>query len=97
MSERRRKIAWDKQLHFFAGVAIAILSALGAGFLQYMNILNVVGVACVITAMPILAGLAKELRDMRQPNNRFDWKDLFATILGGAILFVPAWFIILLR
>ena len=67
----------DKQLHFFAGAAIAVpvYFAAKAEGRKYPE-LWAIGAA-------LLAGLAKELVDRKQPGNKFDPMDLAATVAGG--------------
>ena len=65
------KIGVDKYKHFVVGVMIA------ASCLWALGIWSMVLVA--------LVGIGKEIYDSRAVGHVADWKDAFATILGGAV------------
>ena len=65
----------DKVTHFLAGELVAVMAylvACMAGATQAASLAAGFGLS-------IVAGMAKELLD-----ERFDWKDLLATAIGGA-------------
>lgn len=68
----------DKQAHFFVGAALGAIAYLAAG--SYASPRPMLWAF----AAGFLAGLGKELYDSRQPGNRFDPADLFATMAGSA-------------
>lgn len=69
----------DKKLHFVAGSFLAVWAApVGAAAFNHPK-----GALYVGPAFAFLGGTIKELNDSKQPGNRFDPKDLGATILGG--------------
>ena len=74
-----QQIPDDKKLHYGAGVI--------TGGLGYAIILHETGdkkkafIGGVLTS--VLAGVGKEYLDSTDPKNRFDKKDLAATVLGG--------------
>ena len=73
------QIQEDKKLHFAAG---AIASGIGYEYVySKTKDKNKAFVAGILTS--VLAGTAKETYDSFQPNNKFDTKDLKATVLGG--------------
>jgi uncharacterized protein YfiM (DUF2279 family) len=65
----------DKVTHFLAGALVAVMAylvACMAGAMQAASIATGFGLS-------IVAGVVKELLD-----ERFEWKDLLATAMGGA-------------
>lgn len=65
----------DKVTHFLAGALVAVMAylvACMAGAMQAASLAAGFGLS-------IVAGVVKELLD-----ERFDWKDLLATAIGGA-------------
>ena len=81
MNERIKKIVGfvagfsvDKYLHFIAGMIISAFFAL---------VVPTGNIWCVVPA--IIAGFAKDLYDYYDYGT-FDWKDVIATILGGAFI-----------
>lgn len=65
----------DKVTHFLAGALVAVMACLVAcmtGATQAASIATGFGLS-------IVAGVVKELLD-----ERFDWKDLLATAIGGS-------------
>lgn len=65
----------DKVTHFLAGALVAVMACLVAcmaGATQAASLATGFGLS-------IVAGVVKELFD-----ERFDWKDLLATAIGGA-------------
>lgn len=65
----------DKVTHFLAGALVAVMAYLVscmAGATQAASLATGLGLS-------IVAGVVKELLD-----ERFDWKDLLATAIGGA-------------
>ena len=58
----------DKIYHFYVCFSITCI-------LSYISII-------LATSIALLAGLIKEIYDDRQPNNKFDFYDLIADILG---------------
>lgn len=66
----------DKVTHFLAGALVAVMAylvACMAGATQAASLATGFGLS-------IVAGVVKELFD-----ERFDWKDLLATAIGGAV------------
>lgn len=66
----------DKVTHFLAGALVAVMAYLVArmaGATQAASLATGFGLS-------IVAGVVKELFD-----ERFDWKDLLATAIGGAV------------
>lgn len=66
----------DKVTHFLAGALVAVMAYLVArmaGATQAASLATGFGLS-------IVAGVVKELLD-----ERFDWKDLLATAIGGAV------------
>lgn len=69
------KCGLDKVTHFLAGALVAVMAylvAVMAGATQAASLATGFGLS-------IVAGVVKELLD-----ERFDWKDLLATAIGGA-------------
>ena len=74
----------DKVTHFLAGALVAVMAylvACMAGATEAASLATGFGLS-------IVAGVAKELLD-----ERFEWKDLLATVIGGAAATI--WLIIL--
>lgn len=67
-------MAYDKKLHFTAGLIIAI--ACGFVFNAYTALLAAV-----------CAGIAKEIYDLCD-YGKFDWRDMVVTWLGGFVGFI---------
>jgi len=73
------QIQKDKQLHFAAGVV--------SGAFGYEYVYSITKdkkkafVGGILTS--VLTGVAKEAYDSTNPKNKFDFKDLTATTLGG--------------
>ena len=61
----------DKLYHFLAGYFISALICIPS--------YAAIGFACAV-----VAGVLKEIHDRRN-GGRFDWADLFATVIGGAL------------
>jgi len=79
LSITNAQIQEDKKLHFAAG---AIASGIGYEYVySKTKDKNKAFVAGILTSA--IAGTAKETYDSFQPNNKFDTKDLTATVLGG--------------
>ena len=73
------KIQEDKQLHFIAGGVAAV-----TGYAITHAITKDTKKSIIYsTAFSLLVGIAKEVCDSRQPNNKFDVNDVVATGLGG--------------
>lgn len=64
-------MAYDKKLHFIAGLAISII--FGYFFGEYIGFFS-----------SVVAGIAKELRD-DYVYGGFDYKDLLWTMMGGFV------------
>lgn len=80
------KIERDKLLHILIGLIICQLSIKIYGFFMIHWVAVTIG---LITA--ILFGIVKEVIDNKEEGNRFDEKDLHASIIGaliGAILII---------
>lgn len=72
--EKLGSIPSDKMLHFVAGMLItAIVAVVIPRF------------ASLAVTVAVIAGFAKEVRD-EIAYGGFDWKDLLATVLGGAVM-----------
>ena len=73
------KIQEDKQLHFIAGGVAAV-----TGYAITHAITKDTKKSIIYsTAFSLLVGIAKEVYDSGQPNNKFDINDVVATGLGG--------------
>lgn len=83
-----KAIKYDKLMHFAVGAVIAMIGAFLGSFLWWLLELPLWIVPMLAGILPLLAGVIKELRDMKQPNNRFDYKDMFATWIGGGLIFL---------
>ncbi|MHB2149119.1 YfiM family protein [Calditrichota bacterium LG25] len=75
-------IAPDKGLHFLGSMMATIASA---KTLEQQFDFNKERSRAWAIGFSISLGVAKELRDSRQPNNFFSWKDLTADCLGTAL------------
>ena len=73
------QIEQDKKLHFLAG---GLASGFGYSYV-YGKTQDKTKATIAGIGFAILAGTLKETIDSRQPGNRFDKNDLFATTLGG--------------
>lgn len=76
----------DKKMHFAAGFVLAFIG----GFVPSA----IFGAAPLITLLfmfilPIIGAVGKEVVDSMDKNNRFDIKDVWATLLGAAVLWIP--------
>ena len=65
----------DKVTHFLAGALVAVMAYLVACMAGAMQAASLAAGLC----LSIIAGVVKELLD-----ERFEWKDLLATDMGGA-------------
>lgn len=65
----------DKVTHFLAGALVAVMAYL----VTCMACASQAASLAVGFGLPIVAGVVKELLD-----ERFEWKDLLATAIGGA-------------
>lgn len=65
----------DKVTHFLAGALIAVMAYLVACMADATQVAPL----SVGFGLSIVAGVVKELLD-----ERFEWKDLLATVIGGA-------------
>lgn len=65
----------DKVTHFLAGALVAVMAYLVACMAGATQAASLAAGFC----LSIVAGLVKELLD-----ERFEWKDLLATAMGGA-------------
>lgn len=83
-----KAIKYDKLMHFAVGAVIAMIGAFLGSFLWWLLELPLWIVPILAGILPLLAGVIKELRDAKQPNNRFDWQDMFATWIGGGLIFL---------
>jgi hypothetical protein len=70
----------DKALHFIAGLLVVALAAT-----------TLPSVANWAIVFALVAGVGKEIRDQIVYGG-FDWKDLVATIAGGAVMQMFIWF-----
>lgn len=76
----------DSHYHFAAGFLLAFIG----GFVSSA----IFGASKELTLLflwlvPVLGAIGKEIVDSTQPNNRFNWRDAFATILGACVLCIP--------
>lgn len=69
----------DKVTHFLAGALVAVMAHLVACMAGAMQAASLAAGFC----LSIIAGVVKELLD-----ERFEWKDLLATAIGGAAVTV---------
>tara|TARA_R110000851_G_scaffold147933_1_gene288008 strand:- start:23 stop:307 length:285 start_codon:yes stop_codon:yes gene_type:complete len=69
----------DKHLHFLSGVIVSQLTY----SVVYIKTKNKKKAFLYSISSSVIVGILKELSDNRQPNNRFDSKDLLATTYGG--------------
>lgn len=97
MTKNKKKLAWDKQQHFGAGLAISIIAGIAAGALHTLVGLPILLVVLIITITPLFAGYFKEVLDKKEPGNRFDFWDMLATWLGALPMIAAAWYIYLTR
>lgn len=76
----------DKFKHGAAG----FLLAFAGGFLP-SAVFGQIGLIPLIFlfVVPIIGGIGKEVVDHFEPNNKFDWKDVWATFIGASILWIP--------
>lgn len=65
----------DKVTHFLAGALVAVMAYLVVSMAGAMQAASLAAGFC----LSIIAGVVKELLD-----ERFEWKDLLATAMGGA-------------
>lgn len=65
----------DKVTHFLAGALVAVMACLVVSMAGAMQAASLAAGFC----LSIIAGVVKELLD-----ERFEWKDLLATAMGGA-------------
>lgn len=65
----------DKVTHFLAGALVAVMAYLVVGMTGATQVASL----AAGFGLSIVAGVAKELID-----ERFEWKDLLATAIGGA-------------
>lgn len=76
------KTGSDKWLHFIVSLAIG---ALLAGLLSMARFLGPLWAAVITFAVVLGAGIAKELRDRRQPGNHFCLWDLLYDAAGALV------------
>ena len=88
-----KAIMYDKKMHFVAGFIIALIALAITAFMWWLFESNTLIIKLGVTIAPILAGIAKEFWDMHKPNNKFDAIDMLFTWMGGAVIFIPVWFI----
>lgn len=73
-------------MHFAAGFVLAFVG----GFIPSA----VFGASPLVTlifmfVLPILGGVGKEIADILDEKNKFDVKDLVATLIGASVLWIP--------
>ena len=90
-----KKISYDKRMHFVAGFVIALITLAITSFMWWLFETNTLFIALFTTAIPLAAGIMKEVKDSRNANNKFDVWDMVATWFASAIVFVPVWLVIL--
>lgn len=73
-------IARDKKLHFACCMLIAFAATMLIGALSNLCAGSLAG---LLTAMG--AGVGKEYGDKVNPNNKWDWQDIIADLLGAII------------
>jgi len=86
------KIAKDKKLHFTCCMLIALVVTFILGLLSNWYIGAIAG---LLTAMG--TGVGKEYGDVKSPNNKWDWYDILADLLGtvtGVVISIVIIFII---
>ncbi|MBN2102777.1 hypothetical protein JW835_01910 [bacterium] len=76
--QRDTWIALDKFHHFATS---ALLVCAGSAGIHSLDQSRSESLACGI-GFSFSLGLVKEIRDMKQPDNHFSWKDLVADLLG---------------
>ena len=73
------QIEYDKKAHFVAGAWTSTLTYA----VVYNETKDKLKSSIYSLASGVLIGTAKEVYDSQQPNNKFDAKDLMATVLGS--------------
>lgn len=81
-------IPQDKANHIAYGAVVGVI-AFVVGALVGLPVLQASLVSGVVVAI-VAAG--KELMDRRNPNHTPEWLDLFATVVGGALVLAPVLF-----
>lgn len=76
----------DKKMHFAAGFGLAFIGGFAPS--------AIFGASPLVTLifmfiLPILGGVGKEVVDSLDENNKFDWRDLAATLIGASVLWIP--------
>ena len=74
------KIAKDKWLHFTCCTLIALVTTILIGLLSSYYVGALAGLS---TAMG--TGVGKEYGDCKSPNNKWDWKDILADLIGSLV------------
>lgn len=86
MKNLLEKIGTDKVLHFFGGGFIcsifAIMSLLQEGMINNRTVFGSIAIGTVVA---LIASIIKELVD-----DKFDWVDILAAIIGCALIFISA-------
>lgn len=72
------KITKDKQLHFICCMLVAFIVTSMLGLISNWYVGAIAG---LLTAMGI--GVGKEYGDSKSPNNKWDWYDILADVLGA--------------
>lgn len=90
--EEKKKIGNDKYLHAFVGFVLAVIGGLfSSAFLG----LGAKWTMFYMVLLPVLGAVGKEIIDATDKHNRFDWRDVFATLVGAGILWFFAIIILL--
>jgi len=74
-----KNIGRDKKLHFIYSFIIAFLGGVFA-FILRMNTIQFIFTSF---SLSMATGLGKEYADHINPNNKWDWYDIFADVLGA--------------
>lgn len=83
---------FDKYLHAFVGFVLAVIGGLfSSAFLG----LGAKWTMFYMVLLPVLGAVGKEIIDATDKHNRFDWRDIFATLVGAGILWFFAIIILL--
>lgn len=92
MDNQKQRIGQDKYLHAFAGFVLAFFGGIGSS--AFLGT-SVKWTMIYMFLLPIIGAVGKEVIDATDKNNKFDWRDIFATLIGAAILWVFAIIILL--
>ena len=74
------RISKDKKLHFTCCMLIALAVTILIGLLSNWYVGSIAG---LLTAMG--TGVGKEYGDKASPNNKWDWYDILADLIGAIV------------